>query len=109
VTVHGYGRRDHTHSVLLGGQNRPLAEHVAAHLRNRLPDYDFVTELAQIPKDLRGLHPDNPVNLPANKGVQIELPPRARASDLVIAELVHGLVDALSIWTLESAMGPSAR
>ena len=68
ITIHGFGRRDNFTSLLLGGQNREFADHVAGHLRPRLPEYDVVTELARIPKDLRGLHPDNPVNLPDEQG-----------------------------------------
>jgi phage replication-related protein YjqB (UPF0714/DUF867 family) len=78
VTVHGYGRRDRFLSLLLGGTNRRLAEHVAAHLRPALPAYSVVTDLDDIPTELRGLHPHNPVNVPRHGGVQIELPPRVR-------------------------------
>jgi phage replication-related protein YjqB (UPF0714/DUF867 family) len=117
ITIHGFGRRHHFTSVLLGGQNRELADHIAGHLRPRLPEYEVVTELEGIPKDLRGLHPDNPVNLPSKKGVQIELPPRIRGSspiwadwdhtDMVppMASLIDGLVDAASLW----ATAPTAR
>lgn len=119
ITIHGFGRRDHFTSVLLGGQNRELADHVADHLRPRLPEYDIVTELALIPKDLRGLHPDNPVNLPPRKGVQIELPPRIRGSSPIwadwdhtrmvphMASLIDGLVDAAAKWATSTA--PTAR
>lgn len=117
ITIHGFGRRDHFTAVLLGGQNRELADHVATHLRPRLPEYDVVTELDRIPKDLRGLHPDNPVNLPAKKGVQIELPPRIRGSSPIwadwdhtemvphMAALIDGLADAAAMW----ATAPTAR
>jgi phage replication-related protein YjqB (UPF0714/DUF867 family) len=43
-----------------------------------LPDYAIVDDAEAIPVPLRGLHPENPVNLPRNGGVQIELPPRVR-------------------------------
>lgn len=117
ITIHGFGRRDHFTSLLLGGQNRILAAHVATHLRPRLPDYEVVTELARIPKDLRGMHPDNPVNLPPQQGVQIELPPRIRGSSPIwngwdhtkmvppMAALIDGLVDAAAQW----ATAPTAR
>jgi phage replication-related protein YjqB (UPF0714/DUF867 family) len=78
IAVHGYGRNDRRHEVLLGGQNRALAAHLKAHLELALPDYEHVDELAAIPRELRGLHPDNPVNRPAQTGVQIELPPLLR-------------------------------
>lgn len=110
ITIHGFGRQDHFTSVLLGGQNRDLAEHVAGHLRPRLPEYSIVTDLDRIPKDLRGLHPANPVNLPAQQGVQIELPPRIRGSSPIwadwdhtemvphMASLIDGLVHAAGLW-----------
>jgi len=107
ITIHGFGRRDHSTSVLLGGQNRDLAAHVATHLRPRLPEYEIVTELDLIPKDLRGLHADNPVNLPQHKGVQIELPPRLRGSSADMAFLIDGLVDAAAMWPTPTA--PVAR
>lgn len=78
VTVHGYGRRGYWTSLLAGGRNRTLAEHVAEHLRPALPAYEVLTDLEAIPDGLRGLHPDNPVNVPRGGGVQLELPPRVR-------------------------------
>jgi phage replication-related protein YjqB (UPF0714/DUF867 family) len=78
ATVHGFGRRPLLTSILLGGQNRALADHVAHHLRRELPAYEVVDDLERIPVELRGLHPRNPVNMPPRQGVQIELPPRAR-------------------------------
>ncbi len=80
ITVHGFGRRSLMTSLLLGGRNRELAGHVATHLRERLPAYDVLDDLAAIPKELRGIHARNPVNLPTGAGVQIELPPRVRGS-----------------------------
>ncbi|HJM29198.1 MAG: poly-gamma-glutamate hydrolase family protein [Acidimicrobiales bacterium] len=78
ITIHGYGREHLFHSVLLGGQNRSLAVHLASFLRVALPDYSFETSLDEIPKELRGLHPKNPVNVPPFAGVQVELPPTLR-------------------------------
>ncbi len=80
ITVHGFGRRGMFGSMLLGGQNRAFAEHVGAAIRTELPAYDVLTDLDTIPKNLRGLHERNPVNLPSQQGVQIELPPRVRGS-----------------------------
>ncbi|MGI9603693.1 MAG: poly-gamma-glutamate hydrolase family protein [Acidimicrobiales bacterium] len=113
VSIHGYGRRHLRYSVLLGGQNRELAHHVATSVGPRLIDYDFVTDLDRIPRALRGMHPDNPVNLPTNTGVQIELPPSVRWhwagrgwSDTPgvgrapqLSRLVDGLSDALTTWS----------
>ena len=78
ITIHGYGRPGLYTSLLLGGRNRELADHIARHLAAQLPVYEIVTDLESIPAELRGLHPRNPVNLPPFAGVQIELPPRVR-------------------------------
>ncbi len=113
ITIHGFGRRTHFMSLLLGGQNRQLADHVAGHLRPQLPDYEIITELDRIPKELRGLHRDNPVNLPRQQGVQIELPPRVRGSSPIwadwdhtemvphMASLIDGLAAAATEWSTE--------
>ena len=78
VTIHGYGRENQFHSVLLGGRNRALAHHVAAHTRFALPRFTFHADLRHIPAELSGQHQLNPVNLPPQAGVQIELPPTIR-------------------------------
>lgn len=80
VTVHGFGRRGYFTSLLLGGRNRRLATHLGAGLRRHLPAYDIIDDIDLIPRDLRGLHQDNPVNVPTHAGVQLELPPRVRGS-----------------------------
>lgn len=78
VTVHGFGRRGFFSSMLLGGQNRDLAQHLADELAPRLPAYRVVSRADDLPPDLAGMHPANPVNLPRLAGVQLELPPRVR-------------------------------
>jgi phage replication-related protein YjqB (UPF0714/DUF867 family) len=78
VAVHGYGRAGYFTSLLVGGANRDLALHVGAHLRDAVPAYRIVDDLDAIPRQLRGVHPDNPVNRPRGGGVQLELPPRVR-------------------------------
>jgi len=80
ITVHGFGRMGMWASLLLGGSNRELAEHVGTRLRTYLPAYDIRTNMEDIPKELRGLHPENPVNLPTRGGMQLELPPRIRGT-----------------------------
>ena len=76
VSLHGYGRLGRGTQLLAGGNHRALAEHLAHHLV--IPGYQVITELAAIPRELRGLHPDNPVNRVCGGGVQLELPPRVR-------------------------------
>ena len=52
--------------IILGGRNARLFE-------NRLPGYHVADERVRL-----GFHPDNPVNLPTARGVQVELPPGLR-------------------------------
>lgn len=106
VALHGYGREGFWHRVLLGGSNRDLADHLAAALAPALPHLDVVSELDQIPRTLQGIHPDNPVNLPAQGGVQVELPPRARGLTphrYPIEPLVDALAAAARRWSWRAA------
>ena len=110
ITVHGFGRAGFFTSLLLGGRNRRLAAHLAVHLRERLPAYRIIDDIDEIPKNLRGLHQDNPVNVVEHAGVQLELPPRVRGSsplwwdwegpDLTphTQSLIDALVDAAVAW-----------
>jgi phage replication-related protein YjqB (UPF0714/DUF867 family)/gamma-glutamylcyclotransferase (GGCT)/AIG2-like uncharacterized protein YtfP len=114
VSLHGYGRIGRSTQLLAGGGNRALAARLARHLD--LPGYQVVTELEKIPVELRGLHPDNPVNRTRERGVQLELPARVRGlsprsplpddphlSGLspVTSALVQGLVEAAQSWQLQ--------
>ena len=60
VTIHGYGRRGFFTALLLGGRNRALADHVAGHLRPKLPAYDIVTDLDRIPPTCAACTPPTP-------------------------------------------------
>ncbi|MGU3500655.1 poly-gamma-glutamate hydrolase family protein [Mycobacterium sp. C31M] len=109
VSLHGYGRVGRHTQVLAGGSNRQLAEHVAGHLS--IPRHEVVTDLDKIPRELRGLHPKNPVNRTRGGGVQLELAPRVRgisprsgpagADGLTrpTSALVAGLVSATRGWS----------
>ena len=78
VAVHGFGRADMFTTLLLGGRERALAAALAVPLTAALPEYSVVHRLDDVPVDLRGQHPDNPVNRARGGGVQLELPPRVR-------------------------------
>ena len=114
IAVHGYGRETEFWNVLLGGRNRGLASHLAGHLRGALPSaYGVVDDLEDIPSGLRGLHEANPVNLPPNAGVQLELPPTIRWNKQArnwsdhdgtprapqVGTLIDALVGAVESWT----------
>ncbi len=77
LSLHGYGRPGYERKVLVGGTNRTSAARLARHLR-RLTELEVVDDLSHIPTRLRGVHPDNPVNLTVGEGVQLELPLVAR-------------------------------
>lgn len=112
VSLHGYGRIGRATQLLAGGRNRALAAHVAAHLE--LPGYHVITDLDRIPTELRGQHPQNPVNRTRYGGTQLELPTRVRgisprspvpgADGLspVTSELVRGLTAAALAWKSQS-------
>ena len=111
VAIHGFGSPDLLRSVLLGGQNRDLAEFVACRLIPHLPHYEIVHEISSVPPALRGQHPNNPVNLARGGGVQVELPPRIRGKSPVWTgfkgpgrvphheALINGLATAALDWS----------
>jgi phage replication-related protein YjqB (UPF0714/DUF867 family)/gamma-glutamylcyclotransferase (GGCT)/AIG2-like uncharacterized protein YtfP len=108
VSVHGYGRIGRSTQLLAGGRNRSLATHLATHVR--IPGYRVITDLDGIPRELRGLHPDNPVNRARGGGAQLELTPRVRGIsprsgpvgtdglNAATATLVDGLATAAKSW-----------
>jgi phage replication-related protein YjqB (UPF0714/DUF867 family) len=72
ISIHGHGRAEET--VFLGGLNYALAARLAKVAGDALPRYGWITDPVAIPLGLRGRHPRNAVNLPPDRGVQIELP-----------------------------------
>src|SRR6201998_889583 len=108
VSLHGYGRIGRRTPLLAGGRNRALAAHLARHIQ--LTGYQVVTDLDDIPRELRGLHRDNPVNRVRDGGTQLELSVRGRGlsprSPLpgpdglspVTTALVQGLAGAARAW-----------
>src|SRR5262245_5329924 len=97
LALHGYYRRALGPTILLGGSNRELAAIAGDILRERQDDIqcDVIDDLALIPAELRGVHPENPVNLPPDGGVQVELTPRVREPGPRHDALVAALADAV--------------
>ncbi|MGZ8752686.1 MAG: poly-gamma-glutamate hydrolase family protein [Acidimicrobiia bacterium] len=97
VSIHGYGREGSWTRILAGGADRGFATRVAVHLRASVPGFEVVDDIECIPRELRGLHPANPVNLARGGGVQLELPPRIRGiGPNARADLTTALVDGLA-------------
>lgn len=110
VSLHGYGRDGRSTQLLVGGRNRSLAAHLTRHIG--LPGYQVITDLDEIPPELRGLHPRNPVNRVRDGGTQLELSARVRGisprSPLpgddglssVTSALIKGLAQAARSWSM---------
>lgn len=100
IAVHGYGREGRWRHILCGGSNRPLAITLATAVDRAVLGYSGVADLDDIPRELRGLDPRNPVNRPPAGGVQVELPPGARGcvprSRPKPWPIADGLIDALA-------------
>ncbi|ASL13704.1 poly-gamma-glutamate hydrolase family protein [Mycobacterium intracellulare] len=112
VSLHGYGRDGRSTQLLAGGRNRELAAHLARHIR--LTGYQVITDLDDVPPELRGLHPRNPVNRVRQGGTQLELSARVRGisprSPLpgddglspITSALIQGLAEAARGWSMSS-------
>jgi phage replication-related protein YjqB (UPF0714/DUF867 family) len=108
IAVHGYGRAGWWTRLLAGGGNRALAAEVRRQVEARVDGYEVVDDLGVIPRGLRGLHPDNPVNRVRERGVQLELPPRVRGlgpywagrpgEPTPVAALVGALASVARVW-----------
>jgi len=88
-SIHGYGRPGMESTVLVGGANRVAARDVGAALR--ASGIDVIDDLHEIPMNLRGTHPNNPVNLSRGGGVQLEL-----GSGLRSGPVLDQIADALT-------------
>ncbi|MFG2602837.1 poly-gamma-glutamate hydrolase family protein [Streptomyces sp. NPDC048514] len=106
VSLHGHMRPQAPHSLFLGGRNRAAALVLAEELHALAPRFRVVTDLAQVPAGLRGLHPRNPVNLTRLGGVQVELPLPARTTGTADTP-PQPVVDALAAGVLRLAQPPA--
>jgi phage replication-related protein YjqB (UPF0714/DUF867 family) len=85
--------------VIVGGRNDGLLDAARQSLKDRFAGYHVADERVRL-----GFHPDNPVNLPISRGIQIELPPGLRGigdygedfaprQDGIVTEAVAALVE----------------
>ena len=59
--------------IIIGGRNKELLQIARRLFHDRFAGFHVADERVRL-----GFHPDNPVNLPSEHGVQIELPPGLR-------------------------------
>ncbi|MDH4116556.1 MAG: poly-gamma-glutamate hydrolase family protein [Acidimicrobiia bacterium] len=95
VSLHGFGRAHLPRTVLVGGGNDHFRSGMARSLREHT-DLRVVDDLDRIPRQLRGRHPANPVNLAPESGVQLEMSASARW-DPQRAKVVAAVVAALGL------------
>jgi phage replication-related protein YjqB (UPF0714/DUF867 family) len=85
--------------IIVGGRNPELLDAARKVFHDRFAGYRLADERVRL-----GFHPDNPVNLPAGRGIQLELPPGLRGigdfgehlvprDDEVVADVVAALVE----------------
>jgi phage replication-related protein YjqB (UPF0714/DUF867 family) len=85
--------------IIVGGRNSALLDEARSLFRNRFAGYHLADERVRL-----GFHPDNPVNLPSGRGIQVELPPGLRGigdfgehltprQEGVVTEVVAALVE----------------
>jgi phage replication-related protein YjqB (UPF0714/DUF867 family) len=112
VALHGYGRVGRPRRILAGGRNRRAAEVVGRRLTAALAGFtegpwfplEVVTDVEDMPAELRGMHPDNPVNRPRLAGVQLEMSPSARHG-VAVPAIVQALAE--SVPDLEAVVSTS--
>ena len=103
VSVHGMNRRGMNDKIALGGRNRPLAARIGSDLR--AAGFDAIDDLEDIPTYLRGTHPDNPVNLPRDRGVQMEIGRDLRRDQRLMEDLTEVLAEATRNLMAEPCVG----
>ena len=107
LSVHGMNRRDMNDKVALGGSNRPLAARIGLAMRRA--GLDAIDDLDRIPRYLRGAHPDNPVNIPPDGGVQIEIGRDLRLDPGRVWDLTEVITEAARTQLAELAFARSAK
>lgn len=95
ISLHGFHRLNLLDTILLGGSHRERAEQLGARLRDR--GYRVESNVHDIPPGLRGMSESNPVNLPTEGGIQVELPRllrRPKPLSGIVASIAETLSDA---------------
>lgn len=76
ISIHGHGRNQTC--AYVGGLHRTMVRRFVEIARPVLPQYKWISDPEIIPPGIRGRNPNNIVNLPRAKGMQLELPRELR-------------------------------
>ncbi len=76
ISIHGHGRGQDR--VYVGGLHQSMVQRFVGLVRPALFEYEWVSNPKVIPPGLRGQSPNNVVNLPPARGMQLELPLKLR-------------------------------
>lgn len=87
VSFHGFGRKELKETILVGGRNLRLATAIGEAIIHR-SSLHVITDPGSMPRGLTGMHPKNPVNLPKDGGVQLEMSAGARSPHHLSAVIV---------------------
>ena len=101
LSVHGMNRRDLNGKIALGGTNRPFAARIGEAMRRA--GIEAIDDLHGIPRYLRGSHPDNPVNIPRDGGVQLEIGRDLRRDPATVSMITEVITEVARIRMAELA------
>jgi len=87
ISIHGHGRDQRC--VYVGGLHQVMVQRFAELALEAFPQYVWISDPERIPLDIRGLDPNNIVNLPPAHGMQLELPKPLRQSRPTSGEEIH--------------------
>ncbi len=76
ISIHGHGRNQNC--AYVGGLHQTMGQRFVEIVRPVLPQYEWISDPEIIPPGIRGRNPNNIVNLPPAKGMQLELPRELR-------------------------------
>ena len=79
VSVHGHGRKQEC--AYVGGLHQTMAQRFVDIARQELPQYEWISDAEIIPPGIGGRNPNNIVNLPPARGMQLELPKGLRETE----------------------------
>jgi len=76
ISIHGHGRRQNC--AYVGGLHQRMVQRFVELARPALSQYEWISDPKIIPPGLSGRSSSNLVNLPPDRGMQLELPPQLR-------------------------------